>query len=381
MLRLLAVANFVIGMGAFVVIGVLVPVATAFAVSKPQAGLLMTVYAIVYALTSPVLVALTGRFGRAQVMLAGLAIFLLGALLASFAPSFEFLLAARAVMAVGGGLVTPVAASIGVMLVAPEQRGRALAVIFGGLTLAQVFGVPLGAWLGYAFGWRMAFEVVAVLALVSGVVLWRMLPREVQVPPTSLKTLGSVLATPHLVLAVSFTACFVGGLYVLYTYMAPFLEARYGLGRDGVTGMLVLFGVGAVLGNWLGGRMTDRQGPTKTLVSLAVVQIMIMPVLTHLPGGVAFGAVMIFLWSAMAWSFMVAQQARLAQLSPAQAPILFALNAAAIYVGGFIGSAIGGRLLADGSFRDLGAGGAGLMALALISVFLVKKLTPPAAAA
>ncbi len=221
LLRLLAFANFVIGMGAFVVVGVLSPIAEAFSVSIGGAGRLMTIYGLIYAVSSPILVALTGSIDRARIIGIGLLVFFGGSLLACVAPTFQLLLVARAAMAIGGGLVTPVAASIGAGLVAPEHRGRALATIFAGFTLAQVFGVPAGAWLGYAFGWRVAFGAVALLAAVGAAVLFRMTPRNISVPTTSLRTLAEVLATPRLLLAIGLTALFFGALYALYTYLGP----------------------------------------------------------------------------------------------------------------------------------------------------------------
>lgn len=378
LLGLLAAANFVIGMGAFVVIGVLSPLAAALHISKAEAGWLMTVYAIVYAISSPLLVALTGRQARERVLLAGLALFGGGALLAFAAPNLPLLLLARALMAVGGGLVTPVAASVGVAAAPPEQRGRALATVFGGLTLAQVLGVPVGAWLGYRFGWPAAFAVVAMLAGLCALLLARALPRGVQVPPTSLATLAQVLATPRLLLALAFTSLFVGGLYTLYTFLAPLIEQRLGLGRDGVTALLLLFGAGAVLGNALGGWLSDRLGPTRSLLLLASTQLLLMPLLSQWASGLLVFAPLLALWSVFAWSFMVPQQARLVQLDAARTPVLFALNAAALYLGSSLGSLLGGWVLAGhGGFPALGCAGALMMLGALVSLAAVARLQPP----
>jgi predicted MFS family arabinose efflux permease len=168
--------------------------------------------------------------------------------------------------------------------------------------------------------------------------------------------------------AVSFTALFIGALYVFYTFLAPFLESRYQLGRDGVTLVLAIFGAGAVVGNSVGGVLTDRIGPQRTLVLLCVAQLLLLPAMTWVPMPVAvFGAV-IALWSICSWSFMVPQQARLALLAPERIPVLFALNAAAIYVGGSIGSALGGAALHASGFTWLGPAGAGLALLALGSL-------------
>jgi predicted MFS family arabinose efflux permease len=371
-LWLLALANFVIGMGAFVVVGVLSPVAVAFGVDRAQAGALMTVYAATYAVASPLLVAGTGRLDRRRLLSIGLALFALGAGAAALAPSFGLLLAARALMALGGGLVTPVAASMGVALAGPGQQGRALSIVFGGLTLAQVLGVPAGAWLGYAFGWPAAFAVVAVLSLLGLAAIALALPAGIAVPVATLASLGAVLRSGRLMAAVSFTALFIGALYVCYTFLAPLLETLYGLSRDGVTGMLLLFGLGAVVGNAMGGRLTDRIGSGRTLVLLCLAQSLLMPALTLPTWPLAAVGALIFTWSVFGWSFMVPQQARLAALDPARLPVLFALNASAIYIGATLGSSVGGAVLKGLGLHALGLFGA-VLALAALTSLAFKR--------
>lgn len=367
-LLLLALANFAIGMGAFVVVGVLSPVAADLRVGAAEAGRLLSVYALVYALASPLLIALTGRWDRTRLLVGGVVVFGLGAALCAAAGSLPAALAARMVMGVGGAVVTPVAASVAVALVAPEQRGRALSLVFGGLTLAQAIGVPAGAWMGYAFGWRSAFALVAGLCvLVALAAAWR-LPRGVRVPVATLASLRAVLGTRRLAVAVAFTALFIGALYVPYTYVAPLLESRYGLGRDGVTLVLLIYGAAAVAGNAVGGWLTDRIGPTRTLRRLVAAQIVCMPALTLWPLPLPVFVGLLTVWSLCGWSFMVPQQARLAALAPQQLPVMLALNASAIYAGSSIGSALGGVTLGIAGFASLGVVGALIIATGALAL-------------
>ena len=368
-LWLLSLANFAVGMGGFVVIGILSPVATDLAISRAAAGSLMTLYAMVYAISSPLLVASTGRLDRRSALIGGMATFTLGAVAAALASGLTGLLIARSIMAVGAGMVTPLAASVAIALAAPAGRGRALALVFGGLTLAQALGVPLGAWLGYQFGWRAAFATVVGLGALSLAALYVCLPRGISVPVASLRSLFSVFASARETVAVSFTALFMGGLYVFFTFTAPFLEARYLLARDGVTIVLALFGIGAVLGNSMGGLLTDRIGPNKTLVLLCLSQLILLPLITLVTLPLVGFAATMLLWSVCSWSVMVPQQARLALLSPTKISVLLALNASAIYLGSSIGSALGGVLMrSDDPFSWLGPAGALLMLVALASL-------------
>lgn len=374
LLGLLALANFVIGMGAFVAVGILTPVAQAFAVTPATAGWLMTVYALVYAVSSPLLVAVSGHLDRRAVLLGGLAVFGIGAMGAAVSSSFAQVLAARALMAVGGGLVTPVCASVAVGLSTPADRGRALSAVFGGLTLAQVLGVPAGAWLGYTFGWQYAFLAVAGLCAAVWVALSVMVPAGIAVPRASLAALGQVLASGWRMMAVGFTVLFLAGLYCVYTFFGPLLEARLGLGRDGVSLMLLIFGAGAVIGNRAGGRLADRIGSNQTLLILCAAQVVILPLLAWASLPFAGMAVLVAVWSICAWSFMAPQQARLAGLDTARTPILFALNASAIYVGASLGTLSGGLVLhGSGGFGAVGLAAAAFMLAAGWSIWAVAR--------
>ena len=371
-LWLLSLGNFVVGMGAFMVIGILSPIAQDLGITKAQAGLLMTFYAVSYAVSSPLLMALSGRIERAKVLMVGMGLFAFGALLAFFANDLDALLWSRMVMALGAGIVTPVAASLGVAMSDASARGKALAVVFGGLTLAQALGVPVGAWLGYTFGWHTAFAVVFVFGAITVAAFYRGLPQGVVMPVASLPALWAVLSNYRESLAVSFTAFFIGALYVFYTFMAPFLEARYQLSRDGITLILAIFGAGAVFGNSLGGWMTDRIGTQRTLVCLCAAQVVLLPALTYLTLPLNWFAVLVGVWSVCCWSFMVPQQARLAALSPQRTPVLLALNASAIYVGGSLGSWLGALVLKQFDFSILGPVAVVLAVLAWLSLFLTR---------
>ena len=372
---MLSIANFAIGLGAFVVIGVLNPIAESYAVTPAEAGRVMTVYAIAYALGSPLLVALSGSLPRRRVLMAGLAVFAAGALASALAPSVLWLDAARVLAALGAGVVTPIVASIAIAASAPGERGRALARVFLGLTLAQVLGVPAGSWIGYTFGWPAAFGVVVVLTLVALAGVVRVVPRQLAFQVNTLGTLGAALADWRSVLSVLFTATLLGAIYVLYTYLAPLLSETMGYGRDGVSLILLAFGAGAVLGNVLGGRLTDRFGPYATLAFVCTAQILLLPMFSLLPLPGALLLALTFLWSVCGWSFMVAQQTRLVAQTPGRQSVVLALNAAAIYIGAALGAALGSFVLDVGGVGALGAGAGAFAVLALAHLVLSERVS------
>lgn len=376
LLPLLSGANFVIGMGAFLVTGALTPLARGLDLGLSEAGWVLTSYAIAYAMLSPLLVALTGDLGRRRVLTIGMAVFALGALGSALAPTAGWLFAARALAAAGAGLTTPVAAAVAAGLARPEERGRVLANVFLGLTLAGVAGVPFGSWVAYTYGWRAAFAIVAVLAAVMAITLWVRVPKGLRFQAVRLSDLAAVLRNARLMLAITFTAVYLGAIWVPFTYIAPLLEGRMGLGRDGVTAALVVCGIGAVAGNIAGGVFADRFGPFRTLLGLSVAQVALMPLLALLPIPLTFAMGLLFVWNAAGFAFNSSQQARLVTLAGPQAPVALALNAACIYVGAAFGAAVGGWTVDVMGLPGLGVVGGTLSLVAIGWILLSRRLSP-----
>ena len=368
----LSVANFAIGMGAFVVVGILSPIASDLEMTSAQAGWVMTSYAVAY-LSSPVMVALTGRLERRVLLASGLALFALASVIAALAGDPATLFTARVMAAFGAGVVTPTAAAVAAAASAPENRGKALAMAFMGLTLAQVLGVPIGAWVGYTYGWPYAFLMTAALAALATCAVLVIVPRGLPFQATSLSALGDALTHARTLLAIAFTALIMAAVYVLYTYVSPLVETRMGFDRDGVSLFLLAFGIGAVFGNLLGGWLTDRIGTTRTLVVVCLAQFAFLPVFSNLPvsNGVLYAVA--FFWSVGGWCFAASQQARLVALAPEKANVMLALNAASIYVGVSIGAFIGGVVLEWFSMDALGYAGVCIAALALLTLFLTER--------
>jgi MFS transporter, DHA1 family, inner membrane transport protein len=382
LIAVLSVSNFVIGMGAFMIIGLLEPLAADLGVSAARAGTVLTTYAVAYAVLSPVLVSVTGGIGRRRVLAAGLALFGLGCLLPVVLPTEGALHASRILAAAGAGIFTPVAAAVAAGLSAPERRAKALAAVFFGMTMSQILGLPLGSFIAYTYGWRVAFAVVLVVLIPCLWLIWVIVPRGLSFQPVTLRDLGRVMRNGRLMLAVGFTTSFLTAGYVVNTFLAPLLSQNLGWGRDGITLALLVCGIGAVLGNVMGGAMSDRIGPARTLTFLCLAQLVVLPGFSALPlaggeagllaGTLAMG--LLVLWSVFGWSFMAAQQARLIGMAPEAAPVMLALNAAGVYVGAALGSAFGGVVLAGFGLGPLGLVAGALMVVALAHLRLSVRL-------
>jgi predicted MFS family arabinose efflux permease len=369
-LGFLAFGNFIVGMGAFVIIGIVSPIAEGLGIGEADAGMVLTAYALAYAVLSPIAGGLTGRLPRRIVLVMALSIFAAGTALSALSTDLLLLAASRIVVALGGALYAPVAAGIAVAISAPERRGKALATVFGGGTLAQVLGTPFGSWVAYHFGWEAAFWVVAVLSLVGTGVMFLAIPRDVRFQAAGLATIFAALGDRRAMVATAFTGTFLTACYVVFTFVGPLIEASVGPDPEMRTGFLMLIGVGAVFGNILCGIATDRVGARGTLLAICILQLLFLPLFSIVPLPPLALAILITAWSAAGFGFMAPQQARVAQFAPEAVGIMLSINAAMIYIGITIGSAIGSRILGLYGLGALGLAAAGLAVLALLHLLV-----------
>jgi predicted MFS family arabinose efflux permease len=376
LIGLLSAGNFAIGMGAFVVIGMLTPMADGLGLTSGGAGFVLTVYSLAYAIGSPLAIAVTGAWSRRRVLLAGMGLFGLGTLLSALAPAAWPLYAARVLAALGAGLFTPCAAGVAAAASAPEERGRALARVFFGLTLAQVLGVPAGSFLAYTLGWQASFLLVTALALLCVLGMLRLVPGDLPFQATRLDALWAALGDWRSLASVIFTTTFLGSLYLVYTYLTPLLEETMGFGRNWIALTLLVYGFGAVAGNLAGGRLSDRIGNRRTLFVLVGAQILLMPLFSLLPFAVPLVLALAVVWATFGWSFIAPQQSLLIELVPERANVMLALNAAAIYVGAAVGSAAGAGVIDRFGVEALGVAGSLACLVALANLLIARALLP-----
>ncbi|MFZ1425754.1 MAG: MFS transporter [Geminicoccaceae bacterium] len=376
LLLTLALGNFVLGTGAFVLPALLQPLASDLQVSLPAAGWLMSGYALTYAVGSPLLTALTGRWQRRRVLLSGLALIALGNALLALSPSLPLAHLGRIVSALGGALYTPIAASIAVAIAAPERRARALALVFAGMTIAQVLGIPLGSLLATGLSWRAVFAVVALAAVAAFLVIQRRVPVDVAAPASTLAQLGALLRDPGAALALSVTLVFFAGQFVVITFLGPVISTAAGVGGSGLALLLWLFGVAAVVANLVGGAVSDRIGPAPTIMGLTLGSAVVLAVLPTLVDQPAAAAACLVLWGLTGYAFMTPQQARLVGLMPWAPGLALSLNAAALYAGSAVGGAVGGAIVGRYGLAPLGLGGAALLGLSLLLLWASGRRLP-----
>uniref|UniRef100_A0AAU2V566 MFS transporter n=1 Tax=Streptomyces sp. NBC_00003 TaxID=2903608 RepID=A0AAU2V566_9ACTN len=338
----LGTGTFAIGTDLFVTAGLILPIARDLEVSVAAVGQLATVFAIAYAVLSPVLAATTARFSRRQVLLAGLAVFTVANVFTAVAPTLGLVLATRVLAAAGAALYTPTASATASALVAPERRGRALAVVLGGLSVATALGSPLGTWIGGTVSWRGVFWLIAGLGAVAMATIAMTVP-SVQLPQSpNLRARLAPLADRAVLAALVTQALTFSAGYTLYTYLGSALSGATGGSAGKLTAVIWVWGLAAVVGIVMAGRLTDRYGP-RVMIFLGIIGIAASVAATPLadltfPGALVWAAV----WSVMAWPVTMGQQHRMITAAPASAPLALGLLSSAQYLGTAVGGLAGG---------------------------------------
>ena len=380
----LTVGAFGIGVTEFIIMGLLMQVSADLGVSIPTAGLLMTGYALGVFVGAPILTLLTRRLPKKTTLLVLMAIFTLGNILAAIAPTYGILMAARLVTALAHGTFFGVGALVAVSLVAPERKASAISIMFTGLTLATLLGVPFGAWLGLAFGWRMAFWAVAGVGAVAFAVLAILVPAAQETgEPAPLREEFAVLARPQVQLGLAMTVLGFGGVFAVFTYIQPILTQLGGFSQAAVSPILLVFGAGLVAGNLLGGRWADRSLNTALVGTLiALTGVMLASAFAfHSQVGAVIAA---FLLGAAAFATVAPLQMRvLSQAGGAGQGLASSLNIAAFNLGNAFGAWLGGAVIDHGpglSAVPLVAAAVPLSALALAAFSLRLERRAPALA-
>ncbi|ULH12026.1 MFS transporter [Serratia marcescens] len=375
----LTISAFAIGTTEFVIVGLIPTIAEQLGVTVPSAGLLVTIYALGVAIGAPVLTALTSRIPRKLLLVGLMALFTLGNLLAWQSPSYESLVIARLLTGLAHGVFFSIGSTIATSLVAKEKAASAIAIMFGGLTVALVTGVPLGTFIGQQFGWRETFLAVSLIGAVATVA-------SIILVPNNIKNQGSagvreqmkVLTHPRLLLIYAITALGYGGVFTTFTFLAPMMQELAGFSAPTVSWILLAYGVAVAVGNIWGGKLADRHGAVRALsfifAALAVLLLVfqftashsIAALLTVIAMGVfAFGNV-------PGLQVYVVQKA--AQYTPNAVDVASGLNIAAFNIGIALGSVIGGQTLASLGLAQTPWIGALIVVVALLLVSLSGRL-------
>ncbi|WP_277982388.1 MFS transporter [Sphingomonas faeni] len=368
----LSVGAFGIGVTEFAPMGLLPVIATDLGVSIPTAGLLISAYALGVVIGAPLMTLTTGRVPRRTLLIALAGIFTIGNLLAAVSTGYGMLMAARVLTSFNHGAFFGVGAIVAASLVPAERRAGAVAAMFMGLTIANVVGVPLATWAGDHLGWRSAFWGISALGIATMVALrltLPALPAPVGSDPIAelrVLTRGPVLG------ALSLTVIGASAMFTVFTYITPILREVTHASLGYVTAMLVTYGVGLTIGNWLGGRFADRSVDRTLIVTLAALAVILVGFAMLMPFK-GPTAILIFLWGIASFALVPPLQVRVMHAAADAPNLASAMNIGAFNLGNAIGAAVGGGVIAAGiGYPAVALAGAAASGLGLVAVIVAR---------
>ena len=347
----LTLSAFAIGTTEFVIVGLLPTIAADLGVNLPSAGLLVSLYALGVAVGAPVLTALTGKIPRKTLLLSLMVLFTLGNLLAWKSHGYETLVIARILTGLAHGVFFSIGSTIATSLVTKDKAASAIAIMFTGLTVALVTGVPLGTFIGQHVGWRETFLAVSALGLVAFVGSLLYVPSTIaHSKPASLLQQVQVLGQPRLLLVYAMTAVGYGGSFIAFTYLAPILQQVSGFSAGAVGAVMLVYGVSVAFGNIWGGKLADMQGPVRALKQIFLLLALVLLLLTFTAPHPVLVVITVLLWGAVAFGNVAGLQVYVVQqaehFTPRAVDVASGLNIAAFNLG-IAGGAWGGGLIVE----------------------------------
>ncbi|ENB9665547.1 MULTISPECIES: MFS transporter [Pseudomonas] len=348
----LAITAFAIGVAEFIIVGILPSISTAFAISLASAGSLVGLYALALAIGTPFIVIGLGRFPKKTVLMMLIGVFLLGNLVSALAPNYPILLLGRIITALAHGSFFAIGATVAAGLAREGQASKAIAVMFAGLTLAMVIGVPLGSYLGNALGWRLPFYAVALLALLALLATAVWLPRQPASKAGNALGQLAALRSPAIWAMMSVTVLGFGASFSAFTFITPILTDITGFSASSASVLLLVFGVATMIGNLLGGRLSDSLGWERTLRLLfGVLALTLVALALSLPYKVLM-VITVFVWGIVAFGMTPAFQTGMLSTARLHTPkaVDFAsgLNISAFNLGITLGERAGSVLVENG---------------------------------
>lgn len=370
----LAAGAFGIGVTEFAPMGLLPVIATDLGVSIPSAGLLISTYALGVMLGAPLMTLTTGRVPRRTLLIGLAAIFTVGNVLAAISDSYGMLLAARVVTSLNHGAFFGVGSIVAASLVPPNRQAGAVAAMFMGLTIANVVGVPLATWAGDALGWRASFWGVAAIGVIVMAALRLTLPNLPAPTGGNMAAELRVLGRGPVLAALALTVIGSSAMFTVFTYIAPILRDATHASVGFITAMLVTYGLGLTVGNWLGGRFADSSVDRTLIVTLTSLSAILIVFAVAMPFA-APTSILVFLWGVASFALVPPLQVRVMAAASDAPNLASAVNIGAFNLGNAVGAALGGAVIAGGlgypavSLAGAGAAGLGLM----LVLFLARR--------
>jgi MFS transporter, DHA1 family, inner membrane transport protein len=343
----LTMCAFCIGTAEFVVMGLLPDIAHDLSVSIPLAGQLVTAYALGVVLGAPILAALTAALPRKRVLVMMVGVFIFGNFISAISPNYTLLIIARVLAAFAHGTLFGVGAVVAAGMVPANRQASAIGLMFLGLTLANILGVPLGTLVGQSFGWRATFGVITVLGMIA------LIPVSLLIPNIATKASGgmrrelSVLRDADVLLAIATTVLSSASVFTLFTYIVPLLQEITGFTPANITLILFMIGIALTIGITLGGKFSDRGAMRAMITMLAVlaVSLLVLPLVIHSKTATL---IVVFIWAMAAFGLVPGLQSRVVDKASHAPNLASTLNIAGFNLGNAAGAFLGGIVIDQG---------------------------------
>ncbi|MQS76019.1 MFS transporter [Companilactobacillus halodurans] len=374
----LAISAFAIGSTEFISVGIMPLLTKTFGISLAQGGLTVSIYATGIMFGAPILALLTNRWDRKKLLIGIMLSFIVGNTLAALAPSFAILLVGRVIAALSHGIFMTIASLIAADVVTPNKRASAIAVMFTGLTVATITGVPLGTFIGNNFNWRLSFFFLVALGLIGLITNIILVPNKLPLPkPTSARGIWKILKQPQLLLILLITALGYGATFPVYTYLTTILNKNMNWSQSAIVIILIFYGLAVAVGNTLGGKFAN-QNPLTALLKMFLGLGLALIVMRFFINLHFLGLAAILLLGLFAFMNVPGLQLYIVQLAekytPNEVPLASALNISAFNVGITLGSTLGGQAVAHSQLVNTPWLGVIMLSVGIILMAVLIKL-------
>ncbi|MZQ80605.1 MFS transporter [Paenibacillus sp. 5J-6] len=343
---MLAAVSFLIGTSEYMIAGILDKVAEDVGVSLSAAGQLITAFSLAYALGTPIMMAITTRLNRRDLLLYSLGLIIVGNVLMVILPGYGFMILARVIMALGTGVFVVTSLTVASKLAAPNKQGGAIAIVLMGISASLILGVPIGRIIAASYDWKLIFVGIALLSIIGLPVVARSIPPMEGDEPVPLSKQLAMVKRPRIALALAITFFWILGYAIAFTYLSPYLLEVVGMNERWVSAALFAYGIASLIGSKAGGFSTDRWGVARTLTGGMILNMVMLILLSAASGtGTFLVFSLLMLWSFFSWSSAPTQQYYLITLSPKASGIMLGLNTSVLQLAMAAGAGIGGVVI------------------------------------
>ncbi|WP_312506105.1 MFS transporter [Lysinibacillus sp.] len=339
---ILAIVSFLVGTSEYIISGILDTIADSLGITLAAAGQLITIFSLVYAIFTPISMGITSSMDRRKLMIFSLGLFVIGNILAFILPGYGLFVMARVIMALGAGMVVVTALTIAAKIAPEGKQGSSIATVVMGFTASLIIGVPVGRIISSAFGWKAVFGGIALLGIIAIIIIRATIPLIEGDKSVPLVKQLALLKKRKVAIGLAITFFWVGGYSIAYTYLSPYLLHVSGIGKNYLSGVLLIFGIASLFGSKFGGFSTDRWGVQKTLIGGMLLHIIMLVLLSVVTNSYISVLIVLILWSFAAWTSGPTQQYNLATIEPESSGILLGLKQSVMQLAMAAGAGIAG---------------------------------------